>query len=821
MRHSLLLIYTLLLSITFLHADLLTSTPVGPGIIYHHDQISAGPWQIHVLEIDLGDTMNTLETVKAFNALEGYERTSSMANRSSAEGHRVIGAINGDFYASGGISIGAQIIKGTLLKRPYPRSVFALSASKSPLIEIVSFNGHILKEDSLFFSISGINETRQENQLVMYNQYFGTHTGTNQWGCEISVQYLEAPVGVNAPIQAIVTAKDSIMEAGHGNMSIPGGSRAILSGHGLARDFLNAHIFVGDTLTIQLNLPPSQSILRELIGGTPRLIRNGAPSVEWENESIGSSFTYDRHPRTAVGFSADSSHVYFFTVDGRQVGYSVGMSLFELADYMIEWGVYQGINLDGGGSTTMVLDGEVMNSPSDGTERTVANALMAISMAPLGPLAYISLPWEETFAPIESQLQISVTGTDSYYNPVSVPTDSLIWTCDPLIGTISATGLFTAAPVVTQGFIIVSLGDILDSVLVHVTDIASLTLEPDPVVLEINDIQIMSATARDNFNNVLEIEYSAYSWWVSPDLAAISADGAVLAQHLGVGSIQATYHGVSASVPLIVGSPDQVMIDDFSDVDNYSLSGAVINLSACALTTDSSHFVSSPSSGRLDYSLTTGGTSVLYLDCNIQISGSPEYVSIEVYGDNSAHWLRGEFKNAAAEKFIVNFTDASPGINWNNEWRELSALIADATPHWGNPNASLSFPITWTKLYLAETNDNNKDSGTLYIDNLTATHLASDVEGAPSNTPTLFQLEDHYPNPFNASTNFRFHIVEAGLLELRLYSVDGRLVDTLKREAFPGSLSLSWEPGNLPSGVYFFKASLGQQDISGKCLLVK
>ena len=145
MRHSLLLIYTLLLSITFLHADLLTSTPVGPGIIYHHDQISAGPWQIHVLEIDLGDTMNTLETVKAFNALEGYERTSSMANRSSAEGHRVIGAINGDFYASGGISIGAQIIKGTLLKRPYPRSVFALSASKSHLIEIVSFNGHILK----------------------------------------------------------------------------------------------------------------------------------------------------------------------------------------------------------------------------------------------------------------------------------------------------------------------------------------------------------------------------------------------------------------------------------------------------------------------------------------------------------------------------------------------------------------------------------------------------------------------------------------------------------------------------------------------------
>jgi len=821
MRRNLLIPFVLLMPITFLLADFLTSTPVGPGIIYHHEIRTSGPWQLHVLEIDLSDTMNTLETVKAFNAIEGYERTSSMANRSSSEGHRVIGAINGDFYASGGISIGAQIIKGTLLKRPYPRSVFALSANKDPLIDIVSYTGQISKQDSLNFSIAGINETRQENQLLMYNHYFGSHTGTNQWGCEVSVQFLEPPAGVNAPIQAIVTAKDSIMEAGHGNMAIPGGSRAVLSGHGLARDFLNAHIFVGDTLTIQLNFSPSQEILRELIGGTPRLIRDGARSVEWENESVGSSFTYDRHPRTSVGFSADSSHVYFFTVDGRQGGYSVGMTLFELADYMLEWGVFQGINLDGGGSTTMVINGVVKNSPSDGTERTVANALMAISLAPVGPLAYINLPWEETFTPIESQLQFSVTGTDLYYNSVAVATDSLIWTCDPLIGSISSSGLFSPGSVQNQGYVVVNLGNLIDSALVHVTDIASLTLIPDPVVLEINDTQMMSAVARDNFNNPLELDYNAYSWWVSPELAVVSPAGAVTALHLGVGSIQATYHGVTASVPLIVGSPDQIIIDNFSDVSNYSLSGSAINLNSCALTTDSSQWVSSYTSGRLDYSLTTGGTSVLYMDCNIQISGSPEYISIEVFGDNSGHWIRGEFKNAAAEKFILNFTEASPGIDWDNEWRELSAHIADATPHWGNPNATLSYPITWTKIYLAETNEANKDSGSLYFDNLSTTYLASDIAGGSSNSPTIFRLENHFPNPFNASTRFRFFIDVAGLLELRFYSVDGRLVDTLKREAHPGSFTLSWEPGNLPSGVYFFKASLAHQDISGKCLLVK
>jgi exopolysaccharide biosynthesis protein len=79
----------------------------------------------------------------------------------------------------------------------------------------------------------------------------------------------------------------------------------------------------------------------------------------------GSKYDTDIHPRTAVGFSQDSTKLYFFTVDGRQPGYSVGMSLEELASYMLGWGVYQGVNLDGGGSTTMVVRNIVVNSPSD------------------------------------------------------------------------------------------------------------------------------------------------------------------------------------------------------------------------------------------------------------------------------------------------------------------------------------------------------------------------------------------------------------------------------------------------------------------------
>ena len=89
-------------------------------------------------------------------------------------------------------------------------------------------------------------------------------------------------------------------------------------------------------------------------------------------------FSSTRHPRTAVGFSADSSKLFLLTVDGRRESDS-GMTLVELAQLMLDLGVYEGMNFDGGGSTTMVVNGQVVNSPSDKTgERAVGSALLVL-----------------------------------------------------------------------------------------------------------------------------------------------------------------------------------------------------------------------------------------------------------------------------------------------------------------------------------------------------------------------------------------------------------------------------------------------------------
>lgn len=96
------------------------------------------------------------------------------------------------------------------------------------------------------------------------------------------------------------------------------------------------------------------------------------------------SFAAARHPRTAVGYDLDSGRVWLVVVDGRQPPHSAGMTLPELAELFEALGAEEALNLDGGGSTTLVLGHEPVNRPSDAAgERPVVNAL-ALVRAPDG-----------------------------------------------------------------------------------------------------------------------------------------------------------------------------------------------------------------------------------------------------------------------------------------------------------------------------------------------------------------------------------------------------------------------------------------------------
>ena len=131
-------------------------------------------------------------------------------------------------------------------------------------------------------------------------------------------------------------------------------------------------------------LSPDRGRLKTAIGGWPRLIRDGKRNAEYSDilEGTRPGFSRGRHPRTAIGFNADSTKLIALVVDGRRPS-DAGMSLVELADAMLQLGAHNAIAFDGGGSTTMVIEGKVVNRPSDTAgERPVGSGLLIVMSPP-------------------------------------------------------------------------------------------------------------------------------------------------------------------------------------------------------------------------------------------------------------------------------------------------------------------------------------------------------------------------------------------------------------------------------------------------------
>jgi hypothetical protein len=430
-----------------------------PGLPFVPDE-GRSRWAIHVVEFDVRSPLLQLETVKAGNQLQGKEQTSRMAARADREGHRVVAAINGDFYdISNGAPINLQLRGGEILRQPTSRSVFAISAAEKPVINFLSLIGKLQSKQSAWQPLHGFNRTRNADELIFFNHYFGATTGTNNFGSEARLRPLEK-FAVNDTFCAVVRE----LHRSIGNAPLDD-STYIISAHGAAENWLLLNLATGDTVKLIWRIPETTWQLVEAIGGLPRIVRNGNISIESEREGGSASFTNNRHPRSAIGFNADTSRFFFVTVDGRQPGYSEGMTLPELAAFMRELGCTQALNLDGGGSTTMVVRNKVVNRPSDATgERAVANALLLISTAPTGPLAYLEVQPREVALHPGEQLDFSVTAADSFYNPLDLADEDVFWKVSAPLGSIDSRGLFTANSKLDSGYVVAFRSQVHDSV---------------------------------------------------------------------------------------------------------------------------------------------------------------------------------------------------------------------------------------------------------------------------------------------------------------------------------------------------------------------
>lgn len=325
----------------------------------------------NLLLLDL--TKVRLDVVHALDAAIGTEITSSIAAR-----HGAIAAINAGFFRLdksifAGDAAGVLKIDHKLLSESVNNRIALFIANKPKQTE-VSFAHldirnlfRIKKKD---FNFSGINRERKANELIEFTPYFHSTTLTDDNGLEIVVR--------NGKIAEINDNK--------GNSAIPNNGY-VISASGKMREEILPLVKIGRKIKLNSGVKNSLSAAEnrrttiafstaeDITNGVPLLIKNGKIDITWEQEKSSKSFVETHHPRTAAAKLKDGKFL-MVTVDGRSEE-SGGISLPDLAAFLLELGATDAMNLDGGGSTTMFLNGKIVSKPSDKEgERKVSDAIL-------------------------------------------------------------------------------------------------------------------------------------------------------------------------------------------------------------------------------------------------------------------------------------------------------------------------------------------------------------------------------------------------------------------------------------------------------------
>jgi exopolysaccharide biosynthesis protein len=358
---------------------------------------SSGPWVVHVLSVDPARYRGSVTPTLANDVVVDRETLSSLSAR-----HHALAGVNGGYFVIGdadgtpGDLAGSSILDGRVVSEAVDgRTDLVLHGNRSAVTELADTQWAIASDGAtrvldgdnrapgLIRACGGVGgdlptelplhdiTCTDPSELIRSTSVFGGATPGGD--------------GVEALLDASGTVQ-SLREPRGGPVP-PGGS--VLTGTGDAADWLRAHARPGRRIAVATKVETERGRLAlgagvGVVNGGPRLLRDGRPAIGAVAEGFDHpgdpgffyAFALRRNPRTIAGVTRDG-RLLLVAVDGRAPGYSAGLSFDEEAAVMRALGARDAVNLDGGGSTTMTIRGNVVTRPSDATgERPIGDALL-------------------------------------------------------------------------------------------------------------------------------------------------------------------------------------------------------------------------------------------------------------------------------------------------------------------------------------------------------------------------------------------------------------------------------------------------------------
>ncbi|MDD3654039.1 MAG: phosphodiester glycosidase family protein, partial [Desulfotomaculaceae bacterium] len=453
------------------------SETISEGVTLSSYSLTIGgqPVKMSVLHVDLQNPYVELDILTGVDGtLEKTQSVGKMAERTGA-----VAAVNGGFFILGqGKPLGMIVQDGKMLSSPINRSdmpVFALDINRRPLMDFFQFSGQVRAGNGSVFPLFGVNKLRYDlvdggmsdtDHLTLYNRH---------WGQFSRGVVAELPGAIETVIE-----NDTVIQQVYAEtpLLIPAGGY-VLWGHGEAADFMTANMPVGSQVKVSYQTSPAWEKIKLATGSNSFLVQHGAVA-EFQEELKG------KNSRTAVASSDQGRFLYLIAVE--KSSRSAGVEQGELAELLVDMGAETALNLDGGGSTTMVAkylgDTGLSNivQPKEGWQRLVTDSIGIFNTAPPGRPAGLIISGPDVLLALTSG-NYTVKGYDSHYHPWQP--QSLTWRASG-DGSIDD-GIFTAG---NGGDVIieVSSGSVKGTKKVHVIGAGEIKeLKVDPSTIRVRD----------------------------------------------------------------------------------------------------------------------------------------------------------------------------------------------------------------------------------------------------------------------------------------------------------------------------------------------
>ena len=774
---------------------------VGPGCEYAFYRLPDRPMTVHVLEMDLTNPYVDMQVVNGGDAAVATERPSAMYARFDSPGHDMIAAHNGDFFTTTvnqvGISRMGLYCDGEIVFNPVSQPLLVLTPDRVPYIDRVHFMSNVTHKGTTK-TLNTLNMLTLEfttdpnanpNLLSLFTNAFGSKMNMYSTGGKIAVIKAKDGSELKYKSNCTLTCVVESVSDNPGEAAIPANS-AILHGVGTSADFIGA-MAAGDEVTIQLrsttNEFPDHLDIDEAIGGSGHIILK-----DGEITNIGNP---ECHPRTFMGINKEKTKIYSVIVDGRQSSISAGITLDDQGYVLKALGAWDGINLDGGGSSCMYINEEIKNSPSDGTERYVGNGVIFYSTAPVDdnfatlafePRAY-KVPITATFRPI-------IYAYNQYGLLKSKDVTEAVVTCDEHIGTMKD-GVFTATQEQATGYLYAEYNGLKTKQLVSTVK-SDVNLVSDAYIVDDRrgyPIQMNSSIG----NFTYEVNAASVDWASSDAEVANVEEGLVYGYKNGAVTLTGISPNFADTVNITVEIPESNRQAIFPTIvaEDWKLkqSGG----KNIAMTPNGTGFdlTYTGANARSNYITATSSTTTYSLPYGVRVDINP--------GDAPITKMQIAIADKLGNRGNLIITDQDIPKNTLTSYIVPFTSIVDI-------DNNASYPITISNIRF---DMGTSTTGTEYkIQVPVLEQLYGDPSGVEHiiNSPTN-QIK-LYPNPAEAGAPVTIEC--EGAAKVEIYNIGGALVESV---AIEGTTAI--ETANLNKGIYIVRVITDDATSMGKLII--